>query len=148
MLDFFASAYFVGILIMGLGCVAFLTVFFPSYFESRPRRFWIARLTYDDDEQQQSFCRFMWIMAWIFTLLGSVVTTCFNPHIQYDDFWWGFTNTLWGVILVWALSKAIIAFLILIWYIGFGFIRLKQWVFNNKPLFGKYQNLKPLNHKH
>jgi len=131
---------------MGLGCAAFLTVFFPSYFESRPRRFWIARLTYDDKDDQ-SFFRFMWIMAWIFTLLGSLVTTCTNPHIQYD-FWWGFVQTLWGVILSWLMAKAIIAFLILIWHIGFGFIRLKQWVFNNKSLFGKYQNLKPLNHEH
>ena len=75
-LDFFASAYFVGILLMGLSCVIFLTVFLPSWYEGYTRRFWITRLTYKDNNDQQSFVRFyvgVRMVSWLLRLAYYIV---------------------------------------------------------------------------
>ena len=143
MMEFFASTYFLGLLILTGGCVFFLCVFFPSWFDGYPRRFWITRLTYKDDEDQQSLVRFLWIMAWLLSAIGSIIATCNHPHIQFD-FWWGTAQVLYCIFLAWLIAKAVLAICIAFRYIGLGFIRLKQWIFNDKPLFSKHEKLKPL----
>lgn len=145
MLEFYASAYFLGILIMTAACIFFLWIFFPSWYIGRPRRFWLARLTYDDDKDQQSVVRVMWLVAWIFAIIGSLVTA-FNLKSVPHTFWWILLQTLYHILWIWLMAKAIIALCILVQHIGYVIIRLKQWIFNDKPLFPKYQKLKPLEH--
>lgn len=135
-LDFFASAYFFGILLMGLSCVIFLTVFLPSWYEGYHRRFWITRLTYKDNNDQQSFVRFMWVFAWFLGFCGSFITS-YNLGSIPHTFWWIFAQTCFEVILIWLMAKVIFAIIILLQYIWFGLLRIKNWIFNDKPLFLK-----------
>lgn len=144
MFDFFTSLYFLGILTVALACTMFCAVFFPSWYGGHPRRFWLARLTYDNDAEQQSSVRFMWIAAWILSFIGSLVIAYNIPNLPHT-FWWIAAQTLYGVLMTWLIAKMLLALCILLQYIGLGFIRLKDWMFHDKPLFSKKNTLKPLN---
>ena len=143
MLEFISSVYFLGIILMAGACGLFLSVFFPSWYAGYPRRFWMTRLTYEDDTDQQSVARFSWLTAWILALVGSILAACDHPHIQFD-FWWGTLQVIYSILLVWLTAKVLVALSILVQYIGYGVIRLKQWIFNDKPLFPKHEKLKML----
>ena len=127
------------------GIICFLCAFIPSWYEEYPRQFWLTRLTYGDNEQQ-SFVRFIWVCAWILTTVGSLVAA-FNLQSIPHTFWWTFAQTLYGIVLVWSIAKAIVALCIIGQYIGYGIIRLKQWIFNDKPLFGSIRKFNRLNDK-
>lgn len=145
MLEFFASVYFLGIILMTGACGLFLSVFIPSWYAGYPRRFWKARLTYEDDKDQQSVARFSWFAAWILAFIGSALAIYNHPDFQFD-FWLGTAQVICDVFLVWLFAKVIVALCILVQYIGYGIIRLKQWIFNDKPLFPKHQKLQSLKH--
>lgn len=134
MIEYFGSAYFLGILLQSLSCVAFLIVFFPSWFGGRPRRFLVARLTYVNDKEQQSVVRFMWLLAWLTALVGSFVSAYNHSQIPHT-FGWIFGQTVYGVVLSWLLAKAILALCIVLQYIWFGLVRIKEWICNDKSLF-------------
>lgn len=145
MLEFFASVYFLGIILMAGACGLFLSVFIPSWYAGYPRRFWKARLTYEDDKDQQSVARFSWFAAWILAAIGSFLAA-YNLQSIPHTFGWISAQTLYGIILIWLLAKAIVMLCILVQYIGYGIIRIKEWIFNDKPLFPKHQKLQPLKH--
>ena len=136
MIEFFQSTYFLGILFMALSCILFLTVFFLSWYTNHPHRFWITRLTYVNDKEQQSFVRLTWLLAWLVAFIGSLITAYNHPEIPHT-FWWILGQTVYGVILVWLLAKAILLLCILLQYICSGFIWLKDWICNDKSLFNK-----------
>ena len=142
MSEFLASAYFLGILMMSGACVLFLAVFLPSWYDGYPRRFWLTHLTYDNKDQQ-SCVRTLWLFAWIIAVIGSLLVAG-NVDNQPVTFWQGLIQTLYNIFMIWLVAKAIVALCILGQYIGLGFIRLKQWIFNDKPLFPKHQKIKPL----
>lgn len=110
------SVYFLGILFMALSCVLFLTVFFPSWFAGPPRRFWVTRLTYHNDKDQQSFVRFMWVLAWCTALLGSLLVS-WNDERLPQTFGWILAGAIFSIVSVWAISKVIVAFIILVAWI-------------------------------
>ncbi|MBR6355863.1 MAG: hypothetical protein IKR92_03305 [Alphaproteobacteria bacterium] len=143
MLEFISSVYFLGIILMAGACGLFLSVFFPSWYAGYPRRFWKARLTYKDDKDQQSVARFSWFAAWILAFIGSLLAA-WNMESIPHTFWWITAQTLYGIVVIWLLAKAIVALCILVQYIGYGIIRLKRWIFNDKPLFPKHEKIKSL----
>ena len=136
MLEFFASAYFLGILLMVGGVIFFFYIFFLSWYEGYPRKFWTARLTYESDKEQQSLVRFMWLCAWILTMAGSLVTA-FNLQSIPHTFWWIFTQMIYNIVLVWIFAKCCVAVCIFVQYIGLGIIRIKNWIFHDKTLFSR-----------
>lgn len=142
-MEFFASAYFLGILFLSGSCIFFLVVFFYSWYAELPRRFWISRLTYEDDADTQSIVRFSWAAAWLFAIIGSLLVA-FNhpkvPHAPYDIM----LQTAWGIFLIWLVAKVIVAACIFLQRIWFVLLRVKDWIFHGKPLFPKYEKLKPL----
>ena len=142
-MDLFASPYFLGILFLSGACIFFLVVFFSSWYAQRPRRFWLARLTYEDDKDQQGFVRLSWVAAWFFAIIGSLLVA-FNhpliPRAPYDII----LQTVYGILLVWLISKAIVAACIFLQRIWFVLIRVNNWIFHGKPLFPKYEKLRPL----
>ena len=101
---------------MALSCVLFLTVFFPSWFARPPRRFWVTRLTYHNDKDQQSFVRFMWVLAWCTALLGSLLVS-WNDERLPQTFGWILAGAIFSIVSVWAISKVIVAFIILVAWI-------------------------------
>ncbi len=143
MLEFFASAYFLGILLMVGGVIFFFYIFFLSWYEGYPRKFWTACLTYESDKEQQSLVRFIWLFAWILTTVGSLVTALNLRSIPHT-FWWIFAQTLYGIVLVWMFAKCCVAAVILVQYIGLGIIRIKDWIFHDKALFSRKIKAKPL----
>ncbi len=141
-MEFFASAYFLGILFLSGSCIFFLVVFFHSWYGYRPRRFWTSRLTYEDADTQ-SMVRFAWATAWIFAIIGSFIVA-FNhpkvPHAPYDIL----LQTAWEMFLIWLVAKVIVAACIFLQRIWFVLLRVKNWIFNGKPLFPKCEKLHPL----
>ena len=142
-MEFFLSAYFLGILIMSGACCFFLAVFFTSWYAGPPRRFWTSRLTYEDDPDQQSFVRATWSAAWILAIIGSFIVAYNHPkviHAPYDIL----LQTAYGVFLIWLISKAIVAFCIFLQRIWFVLLRVKNWMFHGKPLFPRCEKLHSL----
>lgn len=131
MIEYFASTYFLGIIFMSLSCTLFLGVFFPSWYSGNPRQFWVARLTYADDEEQQKNSRAMWVFAWCCALLGSVLTAYNHPNIPHT-FGWILGQTIYGIVLTWLFAKVIVALSILLRYIWLILCWVKGWICNNK----------------
>lgn len=142
MLEFFASAYFLGILLMAGGCILFLVTFFPSWYGGHLRRFWLTRLTYKDDKDQQSFVRFMWILAWLLSVIGSLVVAYNHPNVQHS-FGSVLIQMLYYIVVIWLIAKAIMACFICVQHVIQAIIRIKEWIFNDKPLFRKHQKIRP-----
>ncbi len=131
MIEYFASTYFLGIIFMSLSCTLFLGVFFPSWYYGNPRQFWVARLTYADDEDQQKNSRAMWVFAWCTAVIGSVLTAYNLPNIPHT-FWWILAQTIYGIILTWLMAKAIVALSILLQHIWFSLCWVKNWICGGK----------------
>ncbi len=140
-MDYLTSVQFLACLLMSLSCVLFVGVFLPSWFVAHPRRFWVARLTYKDDKEQQSFVRFVWLSAWMTALIGSYVWLITLPM---SNALLEMAQVIWGIFLVWIIAKAFVALCILLQYTCLALIRLKNWIFHNKPLFVKYEKLHSL----
>lgn len=130
---------FLGIMFMAGACILFLAVFIPSWFKGNPRRFWVARLTYKNEPDQQQMSRFFWVLAWLLATVGALVSTLNLPQ-KTSEFWWVLGQTLYFVFALWLIAKIVMAAFIAIQYICFGFIRLKRWIFDDKPLFHKAKN--------
>ena len=107
----FSCSELLATLLMAGSLVFFLAVFFPSWYLAHPRRFWLARLTYREDKEQQSFVRFMWVLAWVSCIGGSLVWMLILP---INGVIFKLLQFLWGIILVWGIAKVIVALSILL----------------------------------
>lgn len=134
MIQFLGSAYFLGIILMASSCALFCAVFFPSWYVGHPRRFWITRLTYPDDQKQQQFVRLMWLLAWIIAIVGSFIAAYNHPKIQHT-FYWILEQSVYEVVLVWLIAKSLLVFYILLRYVWLAFVWLRDWVWKDKSLF-------------
>lgn len=136
-----SSSELLATLLMAGSLVFFLAVFFPSWYACHPRRFWLARLTYREDSEQQSFVRFMWVLAWVSCIGGSLVWMLILP---INGVIFKLLQFLWRIILVWGFAKVIVALSILLQCILFASIRLRNWIFRGSPLFPKYEKIRQL----
>ncbi len=141
MLDFLASPFFLGIIMMAGSCCFLLTVYFTEWGESGCKKFGliVTRLTYSDKDQQ-SFVRFMWFLAWILGFAASLLIALVDPRVPHE-FTWIFVNICWNLLLIVLLAKFIVLFCIAMRYLWFALVRIKEWIFNDKSLLSKaHQN--------
>lgn len=138
LLNSFASLYFFGILLMVGSFIAFLAVFFPSWYAERPRRFWLVRLTYGDDKEQQIFVRIMWLSAWILAIIGSLIVRYNDSRIPHEPLWIT-CQCFCDILICWMMAKLIVLISIVLQYVYFGFIKIYEWIFKGKDLFPKFK---------
>ena len=140
-MGYLVNLKFATVMSLTFSCLCFLIVFFHSWYGKHPRRFWLARLTYPDGDDTQSMVRVSWLLAWFFALCGSYL---WLMTLSMSNTWMELLQLLYGAVLPWIMAKAIVATIIAFQYIGFVIIRLKNWVLYDKPLFPKYEKLRPL----
>jgi len=141
-MEFIQRSEFLCYLFWALATIGFLFVSFSSWYGSeRPRRFWLARLTYKEDKDMQSIVR----LSWLLTLIcGLVSSFCLMLCMNLNGFWLGLAQTLYGFVVAWLLAKVILAAIIAFQYIGYAVIRLKNWILHDKPLFPRYKKISAL----
>ncbi|MBQ7633587.1 MAG: hypothetical protein IJS88_05715 [Alphaproteobacteria bacterium] len=143
-MEFIQKTEFLCYLFLALSTICFITVSLHSWYGSeRPRRFWLARLTYNEDKEMQSFVRVAWLLALIFGLISSF---CLMLCMNLEGFWLCLAQTLYWFVAAWILAKVILAAVIVFQYVGYTFIRLKNWILHDKPLFPKYEKISALRH--
>ena len=134
MIQFLESAYFLGFILMALSGALFFAVFLPSWYVGHPRRFWITRLTYPDDQDQQQFVRFVWLLAWVIALVGSFIAACNHPKMPHTlNLILG--QAVYNVIVIWLVAKLSLVFCIIVRYVWLVFVWIKDWVQHDKSLF-------------
>ena len=70
-IEFLGSMGLLGIILLSGAACMFIWIGCVSWFEGKPRRFWLARLTYDD-KQMQNMVRSFWVFGWFLTSLGAL----------------------------------------------------------------------------
>lgn len=109
------------------GFVLVLLVVLTSYFENREkRRFWLARLTYDEPLLQQAV-RSCFIFGWVIELVCSVI---FILSVAADNF--TFWNLLFDVAfmlaIIWVLAHVAVILCIGIKIIWRTFVVIWKWI--------------------
>jgi len=126
--------YGFGVILMMAACVCFFSISALSWFVATPRKFWSMKLTYEDDKFTQANVRFGWILAWIFSIAGAIMTGCSDPRIP-SGFGWALGYIVSTVAFVWLLAKAILLLCIILQYAWSGLVRVWNWIFHDKALF-------------
>ena len=124
-IEFFTSTYFFGILLMSGAVTFFLPVFAMGWFKCSPRRFFKTCLSYETKEDQQ-FARFMWMIAWCLSMIGSLLVACNHPNIPHE-FLPILVAMICSIIQIWVIAKVVFALFILV-------AKVKDWILNDKPL--------------
>lgn len=144
MLEFIFTVQFLDILVMSCACMLFWDVFLQSWYVGSPRRFWLVQLTYDDKETQKTV-RGLWLASWIVAIIAAIIQAYYDPNIQHT-FGWIFVQVVLNVVTIYLIAKLMALACILLERAYRGlvklfkalkwcFMRLKNWLVNDKPLF-------------
>ena len=104
MLGFLGSMGLLGVLLIVGATCCFWWLGCVSWFEGKPRRFWLVRLTYDDANMQQ-MARSAWVSGWSILIVGAIL-------VAFDDVrfkgWLSATEFVYLVAMTFLLAKALV----------------------------------------
>ena len=125
-IEFLGSMGLLGIILLSGAACMFIWISCVSWFEGKPRRFWLARLTYDD-KQMQSMTRSFWVFGWFLASLGALFVSINDTRMPLT-----FINVLEEVLCLIAMTIVLAkAFILLIIFAVFMVKLLKllyHWV--------------------